>query len=74
MFFFYCIYIVKIIALFCLNFELLPLYSQGKAFTAVEPGTNLNDLCLVPGSGLMFMANEAPKVLTYYIPVSIIMI
>lgn len=42
--------------------------NTGKAFTAVEPGTNLNDLCLVPGSGLMFMANEAPKVLTYYIP------
>ena len=47
-------------------FEIL----QGKAFTAVEPGVNLNDLCMVPGSGLVFMANEAPKVLTYYLPVS----
>lgn len=30
----------------------------------------LNDLCVVPDSGMLFMANEAPKVLVYYIPVS----
>ncbi|KAK3596946.1 hypothetical protein CHS0354_002513 [Potamilus streckersoni] len=42
--------------------------NDGKPFTAVEPGTNLNDLCMIPGSGMVFMANEAPKVLTYYIP------
>ncbi|XP_041358765.1 nucleolar protein 10-like isoform X2 [Gigantopelta aegis] len=40
----------------------------GKAFTAIEPGTDLNDLCQVPSSGLLFMANEAPKIMTYYIP------
>lgn len=40
----------------------------GKAYTAIEPGTNLNDMCMVPGSGLIFMANEAEKVLTYYLP------
>lgn len=40
----------------------------GKAFTSIEPGTNLNDLCLLPKSGMIFMANEAPKVLSYYIP------
>lgn len=44
---------------------------QGKAYTAVEPGPDLNDLCVVPDSGLFFLANEAPKVLSYYIPVSI---
>ena len=43
---------------------------QGKAFTSVEPGTALNDLCLVPDTGMLFLANEAPKILTYYIPVS----
>ncbi|CAG2190109.1 unnamed protein product [Mytilus edulis] len=42
--------------------------NNGKAYTAIEPGTDLNDLCVVPGSGLLFMATEAPKVLTYYIP------
>ncbi|XP_048256625.1 nucleolar protein 10-like isoform X1 [Haliotis rufescens] len=40
----------------------------GKPFTAIEPGTDLNDFCQVPESGLMFMANEAPKLYTYYIP------
>ena len=44
--------------------------NQGKAYTAIEPGTDLNDLCVVPKSGMMFMATESPKVLTYYIPVS----
>ncbi|KAK3084770.1 hypothetical protein FSP39_018588 [Pinctada imbricata] len=40
----------------------------GKPYTAIEPGTNLNDLCLLPDSGLLFMGNEAPKILTYYLP------
>ncbi|XP_064626455.1 nucleolar protein 10-like [Lineus longissimus] len=42
--------------------------NNGKAFTSVEPGTYLNDLCVVQGSGLFFLATEAPKMLTYYIP------
>lgn len=50
--------------------KILKLWNRntGKAYTAIEPGTELNDLCVIPGSGLLFMANEAPKVLTYYIP------
>lgn len=43
---------------------------QGKPFTSIEPGVGLNDLCIVPDTGLLFMANEAPKMQTYYIPVS----
>ena len=44
---------------------------QGKAYTHIEPEeTSLNDLCLMSGTGLLFMANEAPKILTYYVPVS----
>ncbi|XP_052774034.1 nucleolar protein 10-like [Mya arenaria] len=42
--------------------------NNGKAYTAIEPGVNLNDMCMVPGSGLVFMANEAQKVLSYYLP------
>ncbi len=45
-------------------------YFKGKPFTSIEPGTNLNNLCLVPNSGMIFMANEAPKILVYFIPVS----
>jgi ribosome biogenesis protein ENP2 len=43
---------------------------SGKPFTSIEPGTGLNNLCLVPNSGMLFMANEARKILVYYIPVS----
>ena len=42
---------------------------KGKPFTSIEPGTGLNNLCLVPNSGMIFMANEASKILVYYIPV-----
>jgi ribosome biogenesis protein ENP2 len=46
-------------------------YFQGKPFTSIEPGSGLNNLCLIPNSGMIFMANEAPKILVYYIPVSL---
>lgn len=40
----------------------------GKPFTSIEPPTDINDLCLYPDSGLVFMATESPKMLVYYIP------
>ncbi|BES94766.1 Nucleolar protein [Nesidiocoris tenuis] len=42
----------------------------GKIFTTIEAGndTMFNSLCHVPNSGLIFMANEAPKIRAYYIP------
>lgn len=53
-------------------FYLIIVYSlQGKLLTALEPGVVLNQLCVFPHSGLIFIANEAPKVLTYFIPVSV---
>ncbi|CAH1775195.1 unnamed protein product [Owenia fusiformis] len=42
--------------------------NTGKAYTSIEPGTVLTDMCVVENSGMVFMANEAPKMLTYYIP------
>jgi len=45
---------------------------QGKAWTSIEPtDTKVNDLCMVRDTGMLFLANEAPKILTYYIPVSL---
>ncbi|RZF33176.1 hypothetical protein LSTR_LSTR004862 [Laodelphax striatellus] len=43
---------------------------SGTLFTSIEAGslTQFNNLCLVPNSGLMFIANENLKILTYYIP------
>ncbi|KRZ73481.1 Nucleolar protein 10 [Trichinella papuae] len=41
---------------------------DGKPFTSVEPNVKINDLCLVPDSGMFFLANDSQKILTYYIP------
>lgn len=35
---------------------------------SIEGKADFNDLCLVPNSGLMFMAVEDPKIQTYFIP------
>ena len=43
---------------------------QGKPFVTVEAENDFNDVCMVPNSGLMLMACEAPKLLSYFIPVS----
>ncbi|XP_076834561.1 nucleolar protein 10 [Brachyhypopomus gauderio] len=40
----------------------------GKAFSSIEPPTNINDVCVYPGSGMLFTANEDPKMNTFYIP------
>ncbi|KAL8582117.1 hypothetical protein ACOMHN_004037 [Nucella lapillus] len=40
----------------------------GKPYTSIHAESDLNSFCVVPESGLVFMANEGPKILTYYIP------
>ncbi|XP_053565657.1 nucleolar protein 10 [Bombina bombina] len=40
----------------------------GKIFTSIEPETDVNDVCIYPNSGMLFTANEAPKMNVYYIP------
>jgi len=42
---------------------------SGEAFTSVEGESQLNDLCLIPNTGMFFIANEDKKILSYYIPV-----
>lgn len=47
--------------------------SSGKPYTSIEPpDTSLNDISLIKDTGLFFVANEDQKILTYYIPVSIL--
>ncbi|KAM5164367.1 nucleolar protein 10 [Mantella aurantiaca] len=41
---------------------------NGKMFTSIEPEADVNDVCLYPNSGMLFTANEAPKMNVYYIP------
>nr|XP_054772894.1 nucleolar protein 10-like [Lytechinus pictus] len=48
--------------------------SDGKPYVTVEAEHDFNDVCLVPNSGLMLMACEAPKLLSYFIPVRIYLV
>ncbi|KAI7804801.1 nucleolar protein 10 isoform X1 [Triplophysa rosa] len=41
---------------------------NGKMFSSIEPQANINDVCLYPSSGMLFTANEDPKMNTFYIP------
>ncbi|XP_030632387.1 nucleolar protein 10 isoform X3 [Chanos chanos] len=41
---------------------------QGKVFSSIEPQSNINDMCVYPGSGMLFTANEDPKMNTFYVP------
>nr|XP_015824640.2 nucleolar protein 10 isoform X1 [Nothobranchius furzeri] len=40
----------------------------GKQFCSLQPQTNINDVCMYPDSGMLFTANEDPKMNTFYIP------
>ena len=40
----------------------------GKVLTNIEPPADINNLCLWPGTGLMFMAAETHKIQTFYVP------
>ena len=41
---------------------------DGSLFTSIEPPLDINDVCPVPGTGLIFVANEGTPMHTYYIP------
>jgi len=41
---------------------------QPTAFANIEPKNNINDVCLIGDSGLMFIAGEQPKIQAYYLP------
>ncbi|KAM9786528.1 nucleolar protein 10 [Syngnathus typhle] len=40
----------------------------GKVFSSIQPDSNINDVCMYPHSGMVFTANENPKMNTFYIP------
>lgn len=42
--------------------------------TAIETKHDINDMHLVRNSGLMFLANESPKIQTYFVPVSLFIV
>ena len=42
--------------------------NSGEPITAIQMKSNINDVHVVKDSGLMFLANESPKIHTYFIP------
>ncbi|GFQ85394.1 nucleolar protein 10, partial [Trichonephila clavata] len=42
--------------------------NTAEMYTSVTAPVHLNDLCIVPNSGLFFLANEDEKILSYFIP------
>ena len=44
-------------------------YFKGKPHTSIESDVEYNDLCVVPNTGMMFMATEDKKMQTYFLPV-----
>lgn len=41
---------------------------DGKPYTAIQTQSDLNDLHIVPKTGMLFLANEDKKMLSYYLP------
>ncbi|KAH0946862.1 hypothetical protein HN011_009455 [Eciton burchellii] len=42
--------------------------NNGKLYTSIEAQHDFNDLCVIPNTGMLLMANETTKMQTYYIP------
>ncbi|KAJ2797283.1 Small ribosomal subunit biogenesis, partial [Coemansia helicoidea] len=42
--------------------------NSGRAFTSIEPPGDINDVCRMPGSGLLFVAGESADIHSYFIP------
>jgi ribosome biogenesis protein ENP2 len=54
--------------IFVLKHTHLLFLHQGSHFTSIEPETDINDVCTVDNSGLLFMASEGIQMGAYYIP------
>lgn len=42
--------------------------NNGKLFTSIEAQNDFNDLCVIPKTGMLLIANESAKMQTYYVP------
>ncbi|RPA86231.1 WD40 repeat-like protein [Ascobolus immersus RN42] len=40
----------------------------GAPWTSIEPTVDINDVCVVPDSGMIFTANEGPEMHSFFIP------
>nr|XP_012135821.1 PREDICTED: nucleolar protein 10 [Megachile rotundata] len=42
--------------------------NNGKLYTSIEAQSDFNDMCVIPNTGMLLIANENTKMQTYYIP------
>ncbi|KAJ2305546.1 Small ribosomal subunit biogenesis, partial [Coemansia sp. RSA 2706] len=42
--------------------------NTGKLFTSIEPTNDINDVCRMPDSGLIFVAGECAEIQAYFVP------
>ncbi|ODN02846.1 Nucleolar protein 10 [Orchesella cincta] len=56
--------------IFSMDEKIVKIWNQdsGEPFTSVEGEAKFNDICVVPNTGMFFLANEDKKMQTYYIP------
>ncbi|CAD1472939.1 unnamed protein product, partial [Heterotrigona itama] len=43
-------------------------YIRGKLYTSIEAQHDFNDMCVIPNTGMLLIANENTKMQTFYIP------
>lgn len=57
-------------AVYSMDEAMLKLWDEttGKQLGYIEANTAFNDFCTIPGSGMIFLAQEDVKMLTYYVP------
>ncbi|KAJ2890483.1 Small ribosomal subunit biogenesis [Coemansia aciculifera] len=41
---------------------------SGKPYTSIEPPCDINDVCVNPGTGLVYVAGESSDIQTYFVP------
>ncbi|XP_046145065.1 nucleolar protein 10 isoform X2 [Osmia bicornis bicornis] len=42
--------------------------NNGKLYTSIEAENDFNDMCVIPNTGMLLIANENTKMQTYYVP------
>lgn len=47
---------------------------QGSTYTSIEPQHDINKMCHLADTGMILMAVEDPKMLAYYVPVSLLVV
>ncbi|XP_047370643.1 nucleolar protein 10 isoform X2 [Vespa velutina] len=60
----------KIDVIYSMDSSIIKIWEKenGKLYTSIEAENYFNDLCVIPNSGMVLIANENNKMQTYYIP------